>query len=152
MESRQAKSHRRDIIRYAVWKNRTLVTFRVRGSALLARRGGEIRKDRFWKIKVNIGVLWVNKNKCSISNSVFIFLRIPSGATSFWVSTSVWESLLNAKNVHFFPYFYMSLAWASHAHDEKSMFLIIFSSFSAMRLPVKIHNIHRQKIKTNLLR
>ena len=32
-----------------------------------------------------------------------------SGATRFWVSTSVWESLLNAKKLHFSSYFCLML-------------------------------------------
>ena len=52
------------------------------------------------------------------------------GATIFWVSTSIWESLLDAKKFHFSPCFYVSLTWASCAYDEKSTFLIIFKCFS----------------------
>ena len=52
------------------------------------------------------------------------------GATSFWVSTGIWESLLNAKNADFSSCCGMSLTWASHVHDEKSTFLTIFECFS----------------------
>ena len=53
------------------------------------------------------------------------FLQNCWGATSFWLSTSVWESLLNAKEFYFSSCFCMNLTWASHTHEEKSMFLII---------------------------
>ena len=64
------------------------------------------------------------------------FLQNCWGATSFWLSTSVWESLLNAKEFYFSSCFCMNLTWASHTHEEKSMFLIIlkrFLSFLTMR-------------------
>ena len=70
-----------------------------------------------------------------------------SGATSFWMSTSVWESLLNAKNVNFCSCSYVSLTWVS----RKKMKKYVFDYFSAflffgpckrmcMHLLVKIHN------------
>ena len=37
-----------------------------------------------------------------------IFNLNSSGATSFWVSARVWGSLLNAKNVYFCSYSYVS--------------------------------------------
>ena len=62
------------------------------------------------------------------------------GATSFWVSTSIWEPLLNAKKcIHV-------LAWAlreSLVRTMKKYFLIIFNHVNAcvsMRLLVEIHN------------
>ena len=57
------------------------------------------------------------------------FTQNLSGATSFRVSTSIWESLRNAKKLHFCLYLHISLTWASHTHDEKSVFLIIFKRF-----------------------
>ena len=51
------------------------------------------------------------------------------GATSFWVSTSVWESLLNTKKLNFSSCPCMSLMWVSRAYDEKITFLIIFKHF-----------------------
>ena len=57
------------------------------------------------------------------------FTRNLPGATSFCVSTSIWESLLSTKKLHFSSYFYVSLAWAFHTHDVKSMFLIILECF-----------------------
>ena len=51
-------------------------------------------------------------------------------ATSFWVSPSVWESLLKAKKLHFSSCSCVSLTWVSRAYDEKSTFLVIFKRFS----------------------
>ena len=68
------------------------------------------------------------------------------GATSFWVSTSIWESLPKAKNC----FFLHVLTWVSCAYYEKyyffgnfQAFLIVFDHVNAcpsMRLLVKIHN------------
>ena len=61
------------------------------------------------------------------------FTQNLSGATSFRVSTSIWESLLNAKKIHFVRKPYMSFLYAW----QKSIFLIFFKrclSFSTMRM------------------
>ena len=71
------------------------------------------------------------------------------GATSFWVSTSVWESLLNTKKLHFFHV----LAWALRDSLVHTMKRVLFGNFQAfffvfnhvntcarMRLLVEIHN------------
>ena len=42
------------------------------------------------------------------------------GATSFWVSTSVWESLLNAKKLDFSSCSCMSLTWVSCAYGGQN--------------------------------
>ena len=79
------------------------------------------------------------------------------GATSFWVSTSVWESLLNAKKLHFSSCSCVSLMWVSRAYDEKSTFLVILSVFivfdhvnacASLRLLVEIHNKSRNHSNT----
>ena len=64
-----------------------------------------------------------------LTNKYDQFLQNCWGATSFWMSTRVWESLLNAKNVNFCSYSYVSLTSVSRMHDEKSMFLIILKRF-----------------------
>ena len=73
----------------------------------------------------------------------FDFKQNLSGATSFWVSNSVWESLLNVKNIHFCSSFYVSLTWISCTHDEKSIFWwfsSIFYRFRPCKRMRKIHN------------
>ena len=71
------------------------------------------------------------------------------GANSFWVSTSVWESLLNAKKLHFSSCSCVSLTWVSRTYNEKSTFLnfqaffIVFDHVNAcasMPSQVEIHN------------
>ena len=52
---------------------------------------------------------------------LFDFNRNLSGATSFLVSTNVWESLC--------LYFYVSLTWTFSMHDEYSLFLVILKRF-----------------------
>ena len=74
------------------------------------------------------------------------------GAKSFLVSTGIWESLLNAKKMHFSSCSCVSLTWVSRAYDEQwkkyffgnfQAFFIVFDHVNAcasMRLLVKIHN------------
>ena len=49
--------------------------------------------------------------------------------TSVWVSTSFWGSLPIAGQQTFLSFFFVSLTWASRAHDEKGTFLLIFECF-----------------------
>ena len=69
-----------------------------------------------------------------------------SGATSFWASTSVWESLLNAKKLHFCSFSYVSLLyawWIKYVFDYFKAFFIVFdheNTCASMRYLVEIHN------------
>ena len=91
-----------------------------------------------------------------IKSTFFIMLtrgsctKMDEFSLNIWVSTSVWESLLNTKNVHCLSSWCMSLTWASLACDEKSSFWwfsIVFLCFkhanvwASMCWLVKICNI-----------
>ena len=87
------------------------------------------------------GALIVTRGPCA--KLVEITLNL-SGVTSFWVSTSIWESLLNAKKLHFSSYFYVGLTWASRTHEEilEPFFIIFDHANTCASIPslVEIHN------------
>ena len=94
---------------------------------------------------------WSKTMKNAWKLSKEYFFRNCWGATSFWVSTSVLESLLSAKKLHFSLCSCMSLTWVSREYDKKALFkyfwvfFIVFDHVNAcasMRQLVKIHNKH----------
>ena len=112
-----------------IWRKQSFLAFRS-DSQTQVETQKQVAPKRFW---VNFTSFAHGSLVTMMKNTVFNL----SGATSIWVSTNVWESLLNAKNVSFLPYFYVSLRWTSCTHDEKRILLIILR----MRLLVEIHNI-----------
>ena len=91
------------------------------GVALKAEREGEIRKYQSWKTEVNIGVLCVNKNKCSVSNSVccicFYLLKVLQFSLLFSITTDTFSFLPYLSAIKATP---PSLQKASHNNPHPS--------------------------------
>ena len=68
------------------------------------------------------------------------FNKIPNEQPAFRCQPAFWSHSQSLTNKLFSSFFFVSLSYASRAHDEKRTFFIIFKCFLSFWTMVKIHN------------